>query len=127
MSQLIIQNPPELADNTALMAGQNALVEVRHTISDAPPIDVLLADGTVLIEGLPYGETIGVLDLPTGMYDLLITVSGEPDTVLYERPATLLEGGKIYWMTLIGRYNEVILGRQRLNWVSVCVLPQGCE
>ncbi len=127
MSQFVIQNPAALAENTALMAGQNALVEVRHTIPDAPPIDVLLADGTVLIEGLSFGETVGLLDLPAGTYDFVVTVSGEPETILYERPETQLEGGKIHWMSLIGRYNDVTLGRQRLNWVSFCVRPQGCQ
>lgn len=125
MSQIVIQS--DLGDNAALMSGQNAVVEVRHTIEEAPPIDVLLADGTVLIEGLPFGDTVGVLDLPEGTYDFRITVSGEPETVLYEQAGTFLEGGKIHWMTLIGRYNDVTIGRQRLNLVSFCVRPEGCE
>lgn len=124
--QLALINQAEISDNEDLLAGKNALVEVRHTIEAAPAIDIVLADGTVFIEGLAFGQ-VGVMDLPEGAYDFRITVSGEPDNILYERGATLLEGGQLYWMTLIGRYENVVIGQQRLSLVSYCVAIEGCE
>lgn len=125
-TDMALINQAEIGDNTDLLAGKNALVEVRHTIEAAPAIDILLADGTVFIEGLAFGQ-VGVMDLPEGAYDFRITVSGEPDNILYERGATLLEGGQLYWMTLIGRYENVVIGQQRLSLVSYCVATDGCE
>ncbi len=125
-SEIRTYDPSAIADNESLVAGENALVEIRHTIQDAPPIDLLLSDGTMLIQGLAYGKDVGVLDLPAGVYNLRITVSGQPDEVLYERGGTTLDGGKIYWMSLIGRYENVTAGRQRLSFVSFCVAEGGC-
>jgi hypothetical protein len=65
-------------DTSAIAAGESRLV-VRH-IASAPTVDILLADGTPLFEGVTNfanGEpNQGQLDVPAGMYDVRIAPAG---------------------------------------------------
>ena len=65
-------------DTSEIAAGQSRLV-VRHTAA-APAVDILLADGTPLFEGVTNfanGEPFeGQADVPAGMYDVRIAPAG---------------------------------------------------
>lgn len=81
-------------DLTAPAAGQ-AHVRVYHFSPDAPAVDVQLADGTKLIEGLAFPNASNYLPVPAGSYDLQVVPAGGSDVVI-DLPGTALEAGKIY-------------------------------
>lgn len=60
-------------DTSAIEAGESRLV-VRH-IAAAPTVDILLADGTPLFEGVSNPNE-GQLDVPAGAYDVRIAPAG---------------------------------------------------
>jgi hypothetical protein len=81
-------------DLTAPAAGQ-AHVRVYHFSPDAPAVDVQLADGTKLIEGLAFPDASNYLPVPAGSYDLQVVPAGGSDVVI-DLAGTALEGGRIY-------------------------------
>jgi len=83
------------------LAGKNADIRLLNAIPDDVALDVILPDGTVLIEGLKYRDEVAELDLPAGSYDLLITRSGEPDTILFSLTGVNLYGGMVYYLAAI--------------------------
>ncbi|MBN1964075.1 MAG: DUF4397 domain-containing protein [Anaerolineae bacterium] len=99
---------PNVINETALGAGSGegipANVIVLHGISDAPAVDVILADGTVLISGLAFNE-VAFLSVPAGDYPLLVTASGAPETVVFDQlnPVTL-SAGRDYFLAAIGSF-----------------------
>ena len=127
--KVTIETPstPDYSGNAFVMAGKNAVINLYHEISDAPPIDVILSDGTTMIESLAFRDGIAVLDLPAGSYDLLITVENDPDTVLFDLPGITFVGGNVYEFLAIGSYQNVLDGEQDLLIKSLCVRPEGCE
>lgn len=54
-----------------------ARVTAIHAIPDAPPVDVVLADGRPMITSLAYGVPYGTLDIPVGIYELAVVPEGE--------------------------------------------------
>jgi len=60
-------------DTSSIAAGESRLV-VRHTAA-APAVDILLADGTPLFEGVTNPNE-GQLDVPAGTYDVRIAPAG---------------------------------------------------
>lgn len=81
-------------DLTAPAAGQ-AHVRVYHFSPDAPAVDVRLANGTKLIEGLAFPNASSYLPVPAGSYDIQVVPAGG-DAVVIDLPGTALEAGKIY-------------------------------
>jgi LPXTG-motif cell wall-anchored protein len=81
-------------DLTAPAAGQ-AHVRVYHFSPDAPAVDVQLADGTKLIEGLAFPDASDYLPVPAGSYDIQVVPAGGSDVVI-DLAGTTLEAGKIY-------------------------------
>jgi LPXTG-motif cell wall-anchored protein len=81
-------------DLTAPAAGQ-AHVRVYHFSPDAPAVDVQLANGTKLIEGLAFPDASNYLPVPAGSYDIQVVPAGGSDVVL-DLAGTALEAGKIY-------------------------------
>lgn len=124
--QFVAETPQDYLTNAELMAGENALVHLFHGIADAPPLDIRLEDGTTLIEGMTFDEEFAVLELPTGRYSFVITVSGEPENILFNLEDTLLRGGSVYLGAAIGRLDDVRSGAQRFFWYEECIRPEGC-
>lgn len=81
-------------DLTAPAAGQ-AHVRVYHFSPDAPSVDVQLANGTKLIEGLAFPAASSYLPVPAGSYDIQVVPAGGSDVVI-DLAGTALEAGKIY-------------------------------
>jgi hypothetical protein len=61
-------------------------------MSGTATADVRLADGTPILEDVNFGDVTGFLELPVGMYDLMITTPGGGVTLLNPVPVTLSEG-----------------------------------
>lgn len=81
-------------DLTAPASGQ-AHVRVYHFSPDAPAVDVQLADGTSLIEGLAFPDASDYLPVPAGSYDIQVVPAGGSDVVI-DLAGTTLEAGNIY-------------------------------
>jgi uncharacterized surface protein with fasciclin (FAS1) repeats len=107
---------PVVIDETALFMSDEemsddmmepmAKVIVLHGISDAPAVDVVLEDGTVLIEGAAF-NAFAPLAVPAGDYPLLVTATGDMDTVVFPEMAeapTTLEGDRLYLLAAIGTF-----------------------
>jgi hypothetical protein len=87
--------PTIIEDNLSAPAAGQAHVRVYHFSPDAPAVDVQLADGTALIEGLAFAEASDYLPVPAGSYDLQVVPAGGSDVVI-DLPGTTLETGRIY-------------------------------
>ena len=68
-------------------------LRVSHMSYDAPAVDISV-DGTVVVEGLKYGESSAFLEVPMGERTLLITPAGKTDK-LYEDKADVSEGARL--------------------------------
>jgi hypothetical protein len=88
-------------DNNAAPAAGKAHVQVIHASPDAPPVDIALKDGDVLVAGLAYGELQGPLPIEAGTYDLEIRLAGT-DTVVLPLDGVQLEEGNVYTFTAVG-------------------------
>jgi MYXO-CTERM domain-containing protein len=82
-------------ENLAPTAAGEARVYVYHFSPDAPAVDIRLADGTVLAEGLAFPNK-GELNVPEGTYDLQVVPSGETEPVVIDLAGTALEAGTLY-------------------------------
>lgn len=78
-----------------------AQVRVLHFSADAPPVDVALDGGDVVVENLAYPDAAGYLDLPEGEYDLEIRPTGTTD-VAFDIDPLPLAGGTSYTVFAIG-------------------------
>lgn len=83
-----------------------AKVLVLHGISDAPAVDVALADGTILAEGLSFGA-FTTLEVPAGEYPILVTASGDFETVVFDQLNPVnLAGDSLYFLAAIGTFPD---------------------
>jgi len=53
----------------------DAKLRAAHAVPDAPAVDVLV-DGSVVVEGLEFGEVTGYLELAAGEYEVAIAPAG---------------------------------------------------
>ncbi len=93
-----------------------ARVAVFHALNGAPAIDVVLDDGTVLVEDLPYvgadeaGFSAGMatFSIASGTYDLVIVPAGETEPVLLALDDTELEPGTYYFVSVSGTADDAV-------------------
>lgn len=101
-------------------------ITVLHQIEGDLLVDVL-ANGEILAEGLAYGDTATAFP-PSGVYDLQVTVSGDPDTVLFDLPGTELNERTSYITAAIGTLDEpsiVLYGVDLTTLQSVDIVSEG--
>jgi len=79
---VILPDAPEPGDGISQ-------VRVSHFVFYAPPVDVALDGGDVIVPDLAFAETAGYLDLPEGEYDLELRLAGTSDVVFDADPVTL--------------------------------------
>ncbi|NOK58512.1 MAG: hypothetical protein GFH27_549279n318 [Chloroflexi bacterium AL-W] len=84
-----------IEDDLSLPKFGEAKVRVYHFSPDAPAVDVLAGE-SALISNLAFPEASEYLSVPEGTYDLSVTPTGDPDTVVIDLPQTELMAGKIY-------------------------------
>ncbi len=78
-------------------------LRVAHASPDAPAVDVLV-DGDVAVEGLAFREVTDYLELPTGEYEVAVTVSGTDTTVF--GPADVDLDGEDYTAVALGEVSS---------------------
>jgi hypothetical protein len=86
-----------------------ARVRVLHTSPDAPPIDVAVTGGDVLIENLSFPNASAFLEVPAGSYDLEVRPAGATDVVL-PLPGVEFGAGMLYDVFAIGLLDDGSLG-----------------
>lgn len=87
-------------EDYSTLAGDEVSVSVFHAIEDAPAVDVILADGTVLISSLAFGEG-AVITVPEGTYDLQVVAAGTSGPAVIDLPGTPLNGATFYLVSAI--------------------------
>lgn len=72
------------ANGTTTAANEtgNAQVRIAHMSPDAPPVDVLVDNETV-VSNLSYGNVTDYTSLPAGEHEVSITAAGDPSTVVF--------------------------------------------
>jgi hypothetical protein len=81
----------ELNDDEVDEGDGGALVSVAHLSPDAPDVDVYVDDDLV-IEGLPFGQVTGYLELPADSYQIEVTATGDPETSVFDEEVEVPEG-----------------------------------
>ena len=55
-------------------------LQVIHASPDAPAVDIVV-DGGVLVPGLAFPEATGFVEVPGGIYNVSVTVAGNPGAI----------------------------------------------
>lgn len=66
-----------------------AQVRISHFVFYAPPVDVALDSGDVIVPGLAFADSVGYLDLPEGEYDFELRLAGTSDVIIDADPVIL--------------------------------------
>jgi len=93
------------ADGGTPAAG-NAWVRFLHASPDAPPVDIAVAGGPVLLADVAFQESTDYLPVPAGTYDLEARVAGTQDVALSIPGVTVDEGG-VYTAYATGLLSDV--------------------
>lgn len=91
----VIPEPP------VYLTYNNSLIRFVHLAPNAPPVDVILPDGTVLFQNVPYENITNYIPLAIGNYTLQVRVSGTSQIVLTV-PNVYLVPGMAYTVFAIG-------------------------
>jgi uncharacterized surface protein with fasciclin (FAS1) repeats len=83
LKTVIIEEEYELLENNT------AFVTIMHALENAPIVDILAADGSVLISKMEYGDSES-FTLPAGTYNLQVVATGTTTPVLLTIPTTTL-------------------------------------
>lgn len=94
-----------------------ARVTVFHGIPDAPAVDVVLADGTLVAGRIGYPGSLTLLDggandgafsfdVAPGTYDLAVVPNGQSGPVLIDLSGTELAGGTYYFVAAYGTADD---------------------
>lgn len=87
------------------LAADQARVRVIHASPDAPAVDIAVADGPVLIEGLEFPDASDALDVAAGSYDLQVLASGT-DVVALDLPGVGFAAGMVYDVFAVGSLED---------------------
>ena len=86
----------ELAPGMARLTAINA-------VSDAPPLDVLTAEGGPLLQGINFGTQFGTINIGTGVQNLvMVPAGGAPESALAEIGTVPLRSGTLYTFAALG-------------------------
>lgn len=78
-----------------------ACLAIVHAALDAGPVDISV-NGTVLLTGVAAATSTGFIALPADTYDLSVTASGQPGTVLLDLPDQTLGAGAGTEVAVVG-------------------------
>lgn len=90
-----------LVDDNETPEGNRARVRFLHAVPDAPAVDIKVADGPYLYQGMSFEDVGDYLTLPQNGYTLELRVAGT-DTLVMELPDVAFRGGGVYTMLAIG-------------------------
>jgi hypothetical protein len=88
-------------------AGQ-ARVRVIHAVPDAPAVDVAIAGGDAIVEGVEFPNGSDYAEVDAGTYDLEVR-NGESDAVLLPAPGVTFEAGQVYDVFALGQGQTIQL------------------
>ena len=71
--------------------GQPSSFRAVHASPDAPNVDILV-DGEPAVEDLGYGEVSPYVEVEPGTYQVQVTATGDPETVVFEEEVEVQEG-----------------------------------
>lgn len=101
--------PLVLIDDNAPPTAGNAKVRFVHAGSDAPAVDITLADGTTLFDDVSFKQASNYLEVPGGSYDLQVRDQTGAVVVL-SLDDVALAAGKVHTVFAVG-----LLGDSTLN------------
>ncbi|KAB2864378.1 MAG: DUF4397 domain-containing protein [Anaerolineae bacterium] len=116
--------PAIVSESFSRLAAGNARVTVFHGIEDAPAVDVILADGTVLASGLAYGRST-VLNVPAGTYDIQVVPSGATSPVVLDLSGTTLNSRGYYFVAAVNRLADPGIALTVIGGNTIDGLPKG--
>lgn len=90
-----------LQDSAQAPAAGHAKVRAVHASPDAPPLDIALAGGPLLAEGVAFGQATPFREVAAGMVDLEVRASGTKDVIM-ALPDHTLAGGSLYTLVALG-------------------------
>jgi hypothetical protein len=90
-------------------AGSQVQVRFVHASPDAPPVDVALTGGPVLIGNTAFREASAYTTVAGGTYDLEVRLAGTP-TVALSLPGTVLTNGTNITVFAVGEVGNGTLG-----------------
>ncbi|MBP1927110.1 hypothetical protein J2Z76_002983 [Sedimentibacter acidaminivorans] len=101
-----------------------AAVKIIHVGLDAPPIDLITDDGTILFSGVKYGETTENIALPSGRYILHLKETNSDKNIL-TIPTIDFAPKMYYTVFVIGKYGEspriiMLVPEDGLNYLELC-------
>jgi len=83
---------------------QTTYLKVVHASPDAPPVDVMVENETVLSD-VPFGAVSDYLALDAGTYNVTIAAAEDSETVLFDGEVTL-EPGSVTTLAASGEVSE---------------------
>jgi hypothetical protein len=89
-------------DLNPLPLGRTRLTAV-HALAGAPAVDVVLADGRIVIPSLAYNQPFGTFDIPVDIYDFaIVPTGGTVEDALIAPAPFALNGGTSYMLVVYG-------------------------
>ncbi|MBN1967236.1 MAG: DUF4397 domain-containing protein [Anaerolineae bacterium] len=89
-------------DNLTPLQLGNIRLTATNAVPSADPVDVMLADGTPILQGLAYGQNAGEIDIPANSYPLAVVASGSTvDQAIRSPQAYDLYGGMLYRLVVL--------------------------
>ncbi|MEO1166540.1 MAG: fasciclin domain-containing protein, partial [Chloroflexota bacterium] len=107
----------------SLGAGE-ASVTVFHGIEDAPNVDVILPDGTAVVQNLPFGSGT-TINVPAGTYDLSVVAAGTTGPAVLDLSGTALANGTYYYVGAINRLATPQVALAAISFNTVAPLLAG--
>ncbi len=106
---LVIQGAPDALEMVQyedildpLEPGMARLTAI-NTIPDAPPLDVLTTESAPLLQGVSYSVQYGTINIPTGLYDLvMVPAGGEVTSAIATIGEVPLVSGTLYTFVALG-------------------------
>lgn len=95
LDELAAITPGVFVDDNSIPTEGNAHLRFIHGSPDAPPVDITLTDGTVLIADTAFGEASSYLPVAAGTYDLQVRLAGT-NTVVLDLPGITVDNRTVY-------------------------------
>lgn len=90
-------------DDLSPLALGNVRVNAIHAASGTDTVDIVLSDGTPVLQGLTYGQSSGGIDIPANVYPLAVTPAGSTvDQALRPAEDFYLGAGMLYRLVILG-------------------------
>jgi uncharacterized protein YgiM (DUF1202 family) len=96
-------------DLSPLVVG-NIRLNAIHAVSGADAVDVILPDGSPVLQGLAYGNASGGIDIPANVYPLgVVATGGTVDNAIISPTEFYLGAGMLYRIVVMGSAPDVLV------------------